>query len=114
MRYIALIFVVLALAVAGCSSPSPAAIDRAICHIANTTQSPSPNTDTQMDSARDGGAPTPGLARLLTAFDKATAADVSAYNSPGDLGGSFAAAGHALGAFGDIQTWCQSNGYGSA
>jgi hypothetical protein len=107
MRYIALIFVVLVLAVTGCGSPSPAAINRAICHIANTTQSPSLDTDTQMDSARDGGAPTPGLARLLTA-------DVSAYNSPGDLGGAFAAAGHALGAFGDIQTWCQSNGYGQS
>lgn len=115
MRCIALTVLVLALAVAGCSSlASPAVVDRDICHVANSTQDPSEATDEQMDSARDEGTPSPALARLVTAFDNATAADVSAYNSPGDIGGAFTGAAHALTAFFNVQTWCQSNGYGQS
>jgi hypothetical protein len=58
-------------------------------------------------------ATTPALSQLVTAFNAAVSADVSAENSPGDIGGAYNAATDGLKAYNAVTAWCTAHGYSS-
>jgi hypothetical protein len=98
---------VAALALAGCSAPSAATADRAVCQAANA------NGDTMTPVSGESSA-TPSLSHLVAAFNAAVSAAVRANNTPGDIGGAFAADGAGINAYYAMTGWCQSHGYGGS
>lgn len=104
---VALAVLATAAGTAACSGPpSPAAADRSVCHAAFMNG----GTIAPIESDSDA---TPALSKLVTAFNAAVSADVSAENSPGDIGGAFSAAAHGLTAYYAVTAWCTGHGYSS-
>jgi hypothetical protein len=111
VRYVPLILAVVALAaLAACSSPSPATVDRSLCVSANAD---SKNGSPYIATIPTQSGATPALTGLVNAFNAAVSADVRAENIPGNIGGTMAADIRALNTYGDLTAWCQSHGYGS-